>query len=650
MNREPERPIEQSLRDYGQSRVEQAAPAELHPATRVMLQGEVTRAITKPLAESSEEAMRNFARPFASTPHQPHWLARFWPRLAFGGTVLAAFALVVSVLQNEQGRTKRAQDERGWFAGESKTAPPATQPVTLADSLPASRGEADGVGGVDSLPLVERERAVAGGRVSPAAPALAPKLDKAVKELAADDRELARLRPDTAQGTAPTREKLENGLSVAFQPLNQKSTGPQASGAPAGGAGKGGFTGGVGGTSRGASRPEVKSAGKVLTEAVAPVAPVADLPKLEKFAMETGARAGAAPALDARRASEKRLSDSPAVPAQIAQPARPDSSTVTTLELAAAKPAPAPQPVPAADAGKPLPLDAFARAESTTATPRAAGVVAPGSVSLPALSTATPGDAAATHYFYSVSALRQEFSQEESQARLRRNFQSPRPSPVLVSFRFERSGESVVITDADGSTYWGSVVEAPVDGFESLGREVRDESVRQRLEESKKARELLADKAEKLSETDSKRKAADAAVTPMFYFRTTGTNRTLNQPVVFSGSFVPMQTESEDRTKLGVAAGTAENKGDVAMRLKKQDEMNELSRSRLGGVGRPPAPSRTPLTPASGPAAAQSYGISLAATNVAWSFQKAPAPSAPRVQGTAVIGKDRLEINATPKK
>src|SRR5579863_6794140 len=48
---EPERDIEKTLRAYAKKRQEQAgAPAEMHPATRKLLQGEVARLRAKPTA------------------------------------------------------------------------------------------------------------------------------------------------------------------------------------------------------------------------------------------------------------------------------------------------------------------------------------------------------------------------------------------------------------------------------------------------------------------------------------------------------------------------------------------------------------------------------------------------------------------------
>lgn len=84
MANEPERPIEKLLRAAAEKRREEAgAPFELHPATRRLLQGEVTRRFAKPPTQG---------RSFAGL------IAQVWPRLALGVTILAALGVLVWVV------------------------------------------------------------------------------------------------------------------------------------------------------------------------------------------------------------------------------------------------------------------------------------------------------------------------------------------------------------------------------------------------------------------------------------------------------------------------------------------------------------------------------------------------------------------------
>ena len=84
MANEPERPIEKLLRDAARKRRDMAgAPFELHPATRRLLQGEVTRRFAKRQGE---------ARSFSTI------VAQLWPRFAWGLGILAVLGVAVWVL------------------------------------------------------------------------------------------------------------------------------------------------------------------------------------------------------------------------------------------------------------------------------------------------------------------------------------------------------------------------------------------------------------------------------------------------------------------------------------------------------------------------------------------------------------------------
>jgi hypothetical protein len=92
MANEPERPIEKLLRAAAKRRRDEAgAPLELHPATRRLLHGEVTRTFAKPGREP---------RSFIEV------LGQLWPRVAWGLAIFAVLAVVGYALLPLPGKGK----------------------------------------------------------------------------------------------------------------------------------------------------------------------------------------------------------------------------------------------------------------------------------------------------------------------------------------------------------------------------------------------------------------------------------------------------------------------------------------------------------------------------------------------------------------
>jgi hypothetical protein len=108
MANEPERPIEKLLRAAAKKRRDECgAPLELHPATRRLLQGEVTRKFARPGGER-----RSFAE----------MLVQLWPRFAGGAAIFAVLALAVYVL--EPGAGPSSQEA---LLASNKAMPPADE-------------------------------------------------------------------------------------------------------------------------------------------------------------------------------------------------------------------------------------------------------------------------------------------------------------------------------------------------------------------------------------------------------------------------------------------------------------------------------------------------------------------------------------------
>jgi hypothetical protein len=105
-------------------------------------------------------------------------------------------------------------------------------------------------------------------------------------------------------------------------------------------------------------------------------------------------------------------------------------------------------------------------------------------------------------------------------------------APVLTSFRVEQSGNDMKVFDADGSVYTGSV---------------------QIAQQEPPATRSVAPKNQP---TQISRAAAPAPQT--YFFRVVGTNRQLNENVVFSGDFVPWtnyQPAANYQSTAGVRGG-----------------------------------------------------------------------------------------------
>ncbi len=119
------------------------------------------------------------------------------------------------------------------------------------------------------------------------------------------------------------------------------------------------------------------------------------------------------------------------------------------------------------------------------------------------------------------------------------------PSSVLVNFQVEQSGDQLRVIDSDGSTYLGQLITTP--GFGGGG----------------------GGTGEQLSRTASRFAEPPTTVVPAarwqsaqdYFYRVAGTNRTLNQQVVFIWNFVAMTNALADsKTK---ALGGSLNQGDL---------------------------------------------------------------------------------------
>src|SRR5712664_201477 len=96
MSTEPERDIEKTLKAYAKKRREEAgAPLEMHPATRRLLQGEVTRRRTRNQGVESLNELNGLNR---LNERGQGLLERVWPAVAWGLAVFAGLAMAAALM------------------------------------------------------------------------------------------------------------------------------------------------------------------------------------------------------------------------------------------------------------------------------------------------------------------------------------------------------------------------------------------------------------------------------------------------------------------------------------------------------------------------------------------------------------------------
>lgn len=130
----------------------------------------------------------------------------------------------------------------------------------------------------------------------------------------------------------------------------------------------------------------------------------------------------------------------------------------------------------------------------------------------------------------SQNVLNQRYSRVTENQNARVNARQQALDNVLLNFQIEQTSNNVRIVDADGSTYSGEILPAQsqtdVYGLEPKKRQAGEVSGK------------LADK-DVSGRAAAAKTVADQQTTQAVYFRATGTNRSLNQLVVFEGNVVP---------------------------------------------------------------------------------------------------------------
>jgi hypothetical protein len=168
-----------------------------------------------------------------------------------------------------------------------------------------------------------------------------------------------------------------------------------------------------------------------------------------------------------------------------------------------------------------------------------------------------------------ASTLNANFSQNTDQSlqhftqavRYRRNFNSPPMPNVLTTFQLEQSGQQLRIVDADGSVYEG--------GFLTAAKLSDEVAAKAETDTAEGRKNVVATQAanQELGVLASNRPAAPQS----FAFRVVGTNRSLNQMVVFTGNLLNATSISPG------SIGNAESQQNNAVLLREANVRQEAA-------------------------------------------------------------------------
>lgn len=192
----------------------------------------------------------------------------------------------------------------------------------------------------------------------------------------------------------------------------------------------------------------------------------------------------------------------------------------------------------AAGRTSPAPRPSVAASSKDIATPELAfAAPEPNTEKKLALEKTAPPAAANAANFYQVTnpqnnalnvAAAQYMNQIQPVAHRQRAAEATKaPQPVLASFRVEQNGDTLRMIDADGSVYTGAV---RVGWNETAPGAASNAALADAVKNEQQNQQLLNSIASNVQRQEAQ----------SYSFRVAGTNRALNQNVVFTGNFVPI--------------------------------------------------------------------------------------------------------------
>ena len=214
------------------------------------------------------------------------------------------------------------------------------------------------------------------------------------------------------------------------------------------------------------------------------------------------------------------------------------------------------------------------------------------------------------------------FRQIDPRGKYRQNLNSPPTPKVLTTFEVRQTGQNLQIIDADGSVYDGLIKSASQRRTQALSRgavaAARPLSAQPVGGVDGFAQTPPQSAPAAIPVTAENAVENEAAPPVGFAFRATGTNRTLNQSVVFTGEFEPAPGSSELNQTVARAVSNGQAFGGRSIQ-----QANELSLARKAGL----------------PGSTQALNSTVTAAGA--------SPGAGRIQGQASVGgKDQFRIEA----
>ena len=528
MSNESPKRIERMLRKWARNRRDAAGAGgwPVHPATRRLLQGEVARTFgAARVADRAAGGGRG-------------WLGWSWVRLVLGGGAVAAVLVLAARVW--------------WPQSPAKVGEMAHAPLALAEQ-------------VERADQTDRK-----DRPTPGPTAATVPLDAVKKTdlaLVDDLSRAAAAQPTVARKPAPSAAKPTPDASGASADAFAVKLEPKAEGAanaplPA-------VAKALGDLPTRADVDNLKAAAR--TESATVLAKAKDAGEVvsgKKSPVEVEALASARSKLSAEKSVLGAEFEAKGLKKVVPLAALPSPA----LEYAAppATMAPRPMAMPSAPSvnapagpAPALPVGTAELLNARVANP----VVAPG---LPAQPVARLGAAAVAQPTAPVATVvtepaslpelnaplaQQNFLRVNAASSYRRNLQSPPVPAVLNQFQLQRAGEVVTVVDEDGSVYSGQVLNAEPavlnqSQLQRAGGQARSLRVNDGAAAAKRE---LAPTAERLRREQDKSGAEAGG----YWFQAIGTNRSVNQRVVFTGNFLPDGAALDDAR--GVAPGARQS-------------------------------------------------------------------------------------------
>jgi type II secretory pathway pseudopilin PulG len=454
MPTEPERDIEKTLRAYAKKRQEESgAPAELHPATRRLLQGEVARLRGGKTTESAS--------------FWAQWFGASWPRFAVSASALVILVTVMAAL--------------------------------LLPALSRSKRKAN--------------LAMAQYRLKDS-------------ESLQDNRKLVLESPHSASADIPDQSKVREGLDgnrVAGEMQTYSASTAPALTSPEG------------------QKKQDLDKNISLTAKSAP--PTRDRAIMQIESLDTGLAKRAVPELAPATPPATVAAAAPEPASSTASATIPNSRLALELEESNSSRAPAPAPAaPPVIATTPAALPPASFAFNDTLANHALSEAPAGAFSDSASSVGKPSQSATDSLGLATITTEsrkrsaptvvpmnnfwsQPFARANSTNKLSRR-QRTIGRTVLRSFRVEQNGNQIRFIDSDGSVYSGFLA----------GVQNKDEQT-EALTITPSAADVGGRFESKITNSTSLDEGKQGIQN--LYFRVSGTNRSLRQPVVFTGNFVP---------------------------------------------------------------------------------------------------------------